>query len=192
MKFASNPLPGDVVPSRIEPAKAPFHPDVTPHIERVMKGQPPLHLFRVLARDARLAKKFFNSGLLDKGHLSLRDRELVIDRTTALCRSEYEWGVHATVFGQAAGLTAEQIHSTATGSADDACWSDEDRKLIRLCDALHRECDISDELWTSLKTKFSDEALMELVMLAGFYRTVSYLTNAFRMPLESGMARFPR
>ena len=177
---------------RIEPATPPFHPDVAPYIERVMKGQPPLHLFRVLARDARLAKKFFNSGLLDKGHLSLRERELVIDRTTALCRSEYEWGVHATAFGQAAGLTAEQIHATVAGSADDACWSDEDRMLIRLCDALHRECDIDDELWTSLKTRFSDEALMELVMLAGFYRTVSYLTNAFRMPLESGMARFPR
>ncbi|MBO9643013.1 MAG: carboxymuconolactone decarboxylase family protein [Pseudacidovorax sp.] len=177
---------------RMEPATAPFHPDVAPLIERIMNGQTPLHLFRVLARDGRLAKKFFSAGLLDKGHLSLKERELVIDRTTALCRSEYEWGVHVTVFGQAAGLTAEQIHSTVAGGADDACWTDEDRMLIHLCDALHHECDIGDGLWTVLKARFSDEALMELVMLAGFYRTVSYLTNAFRMPLEPGMARFPR
>jgi hypothetical protein len=28
-------------------------------------------------------------------------------------------------------------------------------------------------------------------MLAGFYRTVSYLTNALRLPMESFAARFP-
>jgi hypothetical protein len=34
-------------------------------------------------------------------------------------------------------------------------------------------------------------ALVEVLMLAGFYRTVSYLTNALRLPLESDAARFP-
>jgi len=28
-------------------------------------------------------------------------------------------------------------------------------------------------------------------MLAGFYRTVSYLTNVLRLPLEPDAARFP-
>jgi hypothetical protein len=31
---------------------------------------------------------------------------------------------------------------------------------------------------------------MEVLMLAGFYRTVSYLTNALRLPLEDYAARF--
>ena len=35
-------------------------------------------------------------------------------------------------------------------------------------------------------------ALVEVLMLAGFYRAVSYLTNALRLPLESYGARFPR
>ena len=177
--------------TRIAPASAPFHPDVAEYIERVMKGQPPLYLFATLARDPRLAKKFFAGGLLDKGHLTIRQRESAIDRTTALCGSEYEWGVHVTVFAQQAGLTDEQIHSTARGTAEDECWSEEDRLLIRLCDALHRDCDVDDALWTDLRAKFSEEAVMELLMLAGFYRTVSYLTNALRMPLESGTPRFP-
>jgi hypothetical protein len=30
------------------------------------------------------------------------------------------------------------------------------------------------------------------MMLAGFYRTVSYITNAVRLPLETYAARFPR
>ena len=33
--------------------------------------------------------------------------------------------------------------------------------------------------------------MLELLMLCGFYRTVSYLANALRLPLEEGAARFP-
>ncbi len=178
--------------SRIAPASAPFHPEIAATIEQVMRGKPPLHLFATLARDTRLARKFFSSGLLDKGHLTIHQREIVINRTTALCGSEYEWGIHATVFAEAAALTDVQIRSTVLGTAEDECWSDEDRSLIRLCDALHQNCDVDDGLWADLRTRFSEEALMELLMLAGFYRTVSYLTNALRMPLETGVARFPK
>ena len=47
-------------------------------------------------------------GLLDKGHLTLRQREIVIDRVTARCGSEYEWGVHVAFFAKRAGLDAAQ------------------------------------------------------------------------------------
>jgi hypothetical protein len=50
-----------------------------------MRGAPPLQLFTTLARDRRLFGKFFDAGLLDRGHLTLRQRELVIHRTTARC-----------------------------------------------------------------------------------------------------------
>lgn len=177
--------------ARVAPATPPFHPDAAEPIERTMKGRPPLHLFATLARDPRLARKFFAGGLLDKGHLTIRQREIVIDRTTALCRSEYEWGVHVASFGGKAELTDAQVRSMVLGSADDACWSDEDRSLIRLCDALHKECDLSDALWSELRGQFSEDGMIELLMLAGFYRTVSYLTNGLRLPLEERAARFP-
>jgi alkylhydroperoxidase family enzyme len=154
-------------------------------------GKPPLVLFATLARDPRLFGKFFSAGLLDRGHLTLRQREIVIDRTTALCRSEYEWGVHIAIFGARVGLDAAQVASLVSGGAEDGCWSDDDRRLLRLCDALHSGCTIDDALWLELKTRFSDEAMLELLMLAGFYRTVSYLTNALRLPLEPDAARFP-
>jgi hypothetical protein len=56
---------------------------------------------------------------------------------------------------------------------------------------LHHTCDIDDELWQGLRCNLSEGALIELLMLAGFYRMVSYLTNALRLPLESYAARFP-
>jgi alkylhydroperoxidase family enzyme len=177
---------------RIQPATPPFEPDVADIIDKAMKGQPPLHLFATIARDPRLARKFFAGGLLDKGNLTLREREIIIDRTTALCGSEYEWGVHIAFFSEKAGLTPEQVRATVHGNEQDPNWSEEDRLLVRLCDALHRDCDIDDELWTALRAKFSENAILEMLMLAGFYRTVSYLTNALRLPLEKFGERFPR
>lgn len=178
--------------ARIAPAQPPFPPEVQGPIERVMPpGMPPIVLFTTLARDPRLFQKFFAGSLLDRGHLSLRQREIVIHRTTALCGSEYEWGVHARGFAQRAGLDAAQLASTVHGGPGDACWSEEDRLLLRLCDALHGQCDVDDALWRSLAATFSEPALLELLLLAGFYRTVSYLTNTLRLPLESGAARFP-
>lgn len=177
--------------ARITPATPPFDPQVAAVIDQVMRGQPPLHLFATIARDPRLAMKFFGGGLLDKGTLTLRQREIVIARTTALCRSEYEWGVHVATFAPKAGITEEQARSTVLGSAEDACWEGEDRILLRLCDSLHRDCDVGDALWEELRAAFAENAIIELLMLAGFYRTVSYLTNVLRIPNEAFAPGFP-
>ena len=42
-----------------------------------------------------------------------------------------------------------------------------------------------------LTAHHGDEAMLELLMLAGTYRTVSYLVNGLRLPLEPGACRFP-
>lgn len=182
---------GTCMPARIDPATPPFAEHISGPLDRLMKGQPPLRLFTTLARDPRLFQRFFAGGLLDKGNLSIRQREIVIHRTTALCRSEYEWGIHVTVFSKLAGLTPEQVQATVTGLANEACWSVEERVLLRLCDSLHEHSDIDDGLWSELRKYFAEEAVIELLMLAGFYRTVSYLTNGLRLPLEETGARFP-
>lgn len=176
--------------ARIAPAPAPLDPDIQSAIDDVMRGNPSLLLFTTLARDRRLFLKFFGGGLLDRGHLTLRQREIVIDRTTALCGAEYEWGVHVTAFGSAAELTEDQITSLVAGDSGDPCWTAEDTVLIDLCDALHATADVDDDLWQRLGKQFSDEAILELLLLAGFYRSTSYLVNALRLPLEAGTARF--
>lgn len=176
--------------ARIDPATPPLPADVQGAIDAVMRGNPPLVLFTTLARDPRLFQKFFAGGLLDRGNLTIRQREIVIDRVTATCGAEYEWGVHVSIYAEKAALDPAQIASLTTGGPDDECWSDEDRLLIRLCDSLHGSCSVDDGLWTDLAAIHSEEAIIELLMLAGFYRTVSYLVNGLKLPLEPGSARF--
>jgi hypothetical protein len=131
-------------------------------IDVIMRGAPPLLLFTTMARDRRLFFKFFNSGLLDRGHLTIRQREIVIDRVTARCGAEYEWGVHVKAFAGKAELTDDQIESLLCGGPADPCWSDDDRVLIELSDSLDATCAIDDELWGRLASRFSDEAIGEL------------------------------
>ncbi len=177
--------------ARIPPAPRPFSEAIQRRLEKIMgPGHEPLVLFTTLARDERLFERFTGGGLLDRGHLTLRQREIVIDRVTANCRSEYEWGVHVAMFAEKAKLTAAQIVSIQQGSAQDACWEPVDALLIRLCDALQVDCNVDDTLWDALTAHFDAEAMLELLLLAGFYRTVSYLTNALRLPLEPWAARF--
>jgi alkylhydroperoxidase family enzyme len=177
--------------ARVAPAAPPLDDDIQQVIDAIMRGNPPLVLFTTMARDRRLFFKFFGSGLLDRGHLSIRQREIVIDRVTAACRAEYEWGVHVATFAAKAGLTEEQILSLFSGGPSDECWTDDERDLIRLCDSLHSDCTIDDDLWADLSARYSDEAMLELLMLAGTYRTVSYLVNSLKLPLETGARRFP-
>ena len=178
--------------ARIAPAAAPFPASIQDWLDRTMPpGQPPLLLFTTLARDPRLFGKFFSAGLLDRGHLTLRQREIVIHRTTALCGSGYEWGVHVAIFAARVGFDADHLHSLAHGGPTDACWNEAEGDLLRLCDALHHTCTVDDALWHSLAARFDDESLLELLMLAGFYRSVSYLTNALRLPQEPGTTGLP-
>ena len=87
-------------------------------------------------------------------------------------------------------LTAEQIVSLQRGGAGDPCWEPAEALLIRMCDALHEYCDVDHGLWGALTSHFDAETMLELLLLSGFYRTVSYLTNALRLPLEPWAARF--
>jgi alkylhydroperoxidase family enzyme len=176
---------------RIAPAEPPYHPEVQARFDVLMpRGVAPLVLFRVLARDLRLWQRFSGAGLLDKGHLALRQREIAIHRVTARCGSEYEWGVHAALFAGRAGLDAEQLRSIVHGGPADRCWSAEDGLLLRFCDALHADCTIGEALWAEMRAAFTEAAILELLLLAGFYRTVSYLTNALRLPPEPFAARW--
>src|SRR6266545_2953394 len=122
---------------RIAPLQPPYAPDIAGQFDRIMRGAPPLVLFRVMAGNARAWEKFRAGSLLDRGPLALREREIVIDRTCALTGCEYEWGVHVTTFAGPAHLTEEQVRATVLGGADAVCWSPAEQAMIAAVDALH-------------------------------------------------------
>jgi alkylhydroperoxidase family enzyme len=179
--------------SRIAPLQTPYPTAVQQDFERIMGGgRPPLVLFRTIATQERAWKKFTAAGLLDRGPLSLREREVVIDRACARNACEYEWGVHITAFAAHVKLTDEQVRATVLEDATATCWSEAEQVLIATVDALHERATLSDDEFASLAAHYKEAKILEIMMLCGFYRTVAYIANGLKLPLEETAARFPK
>lgn len=183
-------------PPRIAPVQPPYEPDTETLLAKWMPpGSPvePLRLFRTLARHDELASRMrpLGAGILGHGRLEPRDREIVIHRTCARTGAEYEWGVHAVVYGRPLGLNDEQLQASVHGDAEDPAWSEQDALLIRLADELHETCGVSDELWAELARRFAEDQLLELLVIAGQYRLISYVLNGARVQREPWAERFP-
>jgi len=154
------------------------------------EGMEPLSLFRVMARSERLLPRFMRAGVLDRGPVPIRDRELVIHRTTARCSAEYEWGVHVNAFGRPLELGDDVLRAIVRGEADDPAFDERQACLIRLCDSLHDTARIPDELWTALQSHFEELQILELIYTVGMYHTVSFLVNGLDLENEPFGARF--
>jgi alkylhydroperoxidase family enzyme len=120
-----------------------------------------------------------------------RLREVMIHRTCALTRAEYEWGVHVMGFGKPLGFSDEQLYSTVHGSWSDPCWDTEQSNVFRLADELHETSAVSDELWQALADQFEEPQILELLVTAGWYHVISYVCNGVRVQQEDWAARFP-
>jgi len=177
---------------RIAPLSPPYPPKVQASFDSIMPpGAEPLVLFRTLATSERHWRKFRSGSLLDRGPLSLRAREIVINRTCARAGCEYEWGVHISAFAGAARFTEEQVVATAQGEADALCWTPAEQALLATADSLHTYAKLTDAEWTRLRNHFDEAQCLEVLLLCGFYRTVAYVVGGLDLPREPGAARFP-
>ena len=185
--------------SRIPRREAAFDPETPVALERMMPGGvPPIALFRTFAHNLAMtdAMQGWGSYELSKAlSLSLQDREIVIDGTCARCGCEYEWGVHVAFFAARAALDDGQIESLTRGGADDPCWTSErDQLLVRTVDAAHDTADIPNDLWDDLVTQFGVDQIIDLTMLCGWYRAISFTAVATPGPargLCSAIHDFP-
>lgn len=169
---------------RIPPVAPPYSEEIAQTFARLMpEGMEPLGLFRTLAHNPRVLRRVQRGGLLDPGSISVRQRELAILRTCALCDAAYEWGVHATLFGGLAGFDDDQLRSTWTGVPLDT-WTDDERAVIQACDELHAASQLSAATWSVLRGHFDDAQCIELVTLAGLYHAISFVVNVTEVEAE--------
>jgi alkylhydroperoxidase family enzyme len=170
--------------------------DVDPELAQILEGAlthdgTPLNIFGVLGRHPKLLKRFNLLGgfILNKGLIPAREREIVILRIGWNARAEYEFGQH-TIIGKQTGLTDDEIRAL-TLDADAHGWSQDDRDLIALADELAADDCVGDRTWARLTQRWSEPELVELLIVAGFYRLVSGFLNSAGVPLDDGVPGFP-
>jgi alkylhydroperoxidase family enzyme len=174
---------------RIRPLEPPFDADAAAALERL---GPPIQLFRVWARRPELARGVASWGryyFSRRSALTVRQRELVIDRTTALCGAGYEWGVHVAEYAEKAGFDDVQLGSLAAGGPADDCWSAGDRAVLAAVDELHEKSDLTDGTWASLVAVAGEDGALDLLLVCGWYHAISFTVRALRLPPEPGTER---
>ena len=182
--------------SRIEPLEPPYTAEVGELLAAMMPpGAPPIGLFRAFARNVPMTRAMGGWGRYELGRelsLSMRDREIVIDRTCARCGCEYEWGVHVAFFAERVGFDADQVRSLTHGGADEPCWTDRARPAARSGRRLaarrrrHRRRPVGRAAPRSSPSR----QLLDLLMLTGWYHAISYVARAGRIPPEPGAPTF--
>jgi alkylhydroperoxidase family enzyme len=184
-------------PARIPHLTAPYSPEVDDALAVMHpKNSPvePLKLFRTILRDLPLGAAMGKLGPFMLGRsasFDMRSREIVINRVTARCNCEYEWAVHVASYARRVGLSEEQIYATVHGSAAEPCWDNKDASVIAMVDELHDTGHVTDETWVALSVHFDEAALMELLVLTGWYHAIAFLANGARVELEEWAPRFP-
>jgi alkylhydroperoxidase family enzyme len=174
---------------RIAPLEPPFDAVAADALERL---GPPIGLFRVWARRPELARGVASWGryyFSRSSALTVRQRELVIDRTTALCGAGYEWGVHIATFAGKAGFDAEQVRSLASGGPADGCWDVGDRAVLTAVDELRATCDLADGTWADLVEAVGEDGALDVLLVCGWYHAISFTVRALRLPPEPGTPR---
>lgn len=171
--------------ARVTAVTAPYSDEVQQAFDTIMPtGMEPLNIFTSVANNPRILKRMVAGGLLDKGSISIQAREIIILRTCALCKAEYEWGVHVAGFAMKAKLSQAQINDSLSKDIDESLWSAQQFSLMTLADELHNTQAISDHTWESLSEHFEHEQIIELIMLAGLYHAVSFIVNGLKIPHE--------
>ena len=154
-------------------------------------GRAPLNIFSTMVHNRRVADRVVRLGgaFLGKGTVAPREREIVILRVGHRASAVYEFDQHV-VIGRREELTGDEIADVAT---DDPrlYWSARDRALIALADELCADDCVGDATWAVLAESYSDEQLVELLMLAGYYRMISGFLNSAGVQPDEGVPGWP-
>lgn len=121
--------------------------------------------------------------------IPLRDKELLILRTAWLSRGDYVWGRH-NIMGQNAGLTDEEIQRITRGP-DAPGWSDFDATLLRAADGLHLSRFVSEATWDALAERYTQEQLVEVVLIVGNYTQLTMFQNTLGVQLPPDIEGLP-
>lgn len=118
------------------------------------------------------------------GVLPARQREIAVLCVAAHWRADYEWWAHARIAGEC-GVEEQVIQAIQRNSSPS--FADPAERLVHdFSRAMLEEHGVGDRLYGEILAAIGEEALVELVVLLGYYSLVSMLLVAFRVPLPEG------
>ena len=141
-------------------------------------------LYQVLLNSPSLAQGWEQllTAVRNRSSLPADLREMVILRVAVLNRAPYEFEAHVP-HALKAGMSQEKIdalHDMAA-TAQVELFSEQERSVLALTDAMTRDIDVPDAVFESVKLRFNDQQMTDLVATVAAYNMVSRFLTAFKI-----------
>jgi 4-carboxymuconolactone decarboxylase len=107
--------------------------------------------------------------------------EVAIITVGARWQAEFEWWAHARM-ARRHGVADEVVDAIGRGE-DPPFTADDERTVYQVARQLTEEGQVEAGTYGAARRLLGDGGLVELVSLCGYYTLVSYLLNAFTVPL---------
>lgn len=148
------------------------------------RGGRVLNIFRVMANCPIIGRDFLRLGnsLLFKGSLDPRLRELAILRVGYLAKANYEWTQHVAV-ARRAGVPQEQIETLHVWQ-DSSHFNTSEQAVLQYTDEVADRIRVSEETFQKIKTVLTEEQIVELTTVIGYYGAVCRVLEALQIELE--------
>jgi alkylhydroperoxidase family enzyme len=174
---------------RLEPASE-IPEDLRPLVRNPRDGRT-TNLGGTLAHNPELLRRFnaFGGWMLEGKEIPVRERVIVALRVGWRTRSVYEFGQNRRRSKQA-GLAREQIEALTRTDPGDAFGPGE-RLLVRVIDELCIGDGVSDATWREAAEHWQPAALVELLLLVGFYRMLAGFLNGAGVSRDPGVPGWP-
>lgn len=117
-------------------------------------------------------------------HLSSREREIAILVVAERLRSDYVWYAHERA-GRAAGLTEPELSSLRTRTPL-TLSNPREQAVHRTAEALAESGDLGDPLYDEVAARMGRSAIVDLVVLVGYYSTLALQMRVFRVSVPPG------
>ena len=152
-----------------------------------------LNVFRMLLHRPPVAKATSDLllSMLFGGALDDRLRELVIMRIGWATGADYEWTQHWTIAQETFGCSATDLLELRDWEQS-GHFSDVDRSVLTVVDeTLDTGAASADAIARCRALLGADDAVVELVMAIGAWRTISQAARSLEIPLEDGVESWP-
>jgi alkylhydroperoxidase family enzyme len=144
-----------------------------------------LNIYRTLLHSPDVTEPWLNflSALRFNTRLDGASIELAIIRVGIVNKTEYILRQHIPDYALQNGLTLEQTSALAAWESS-KLFDDRQRALLAYVDAMTREIEVSDDVFSTLQSHYSAQQIVEVTVLVGAYNMHSRVVRALRIDLE--------
>ena len=158
------------------------HPEAAPLVQRIVAERGSvLHLYQMLLHSPPLAEGWLNYLTAVRQKLSIGGalREMVIMRVAVLNGAPYEAFQHAPI-ALKEGMTQAQLDALDNWQ-DSALFSDTERAVLRLTDAMTREIHFAPEIMQAVRAALGERGAVEVTATIAAYNMVSRFLEALQI-----------